>query len=120
MYCSRCQLFCKEISCKVGRNGLKDGKLVWSPVTTQLHENVKSLRVASDAGCSICRNIWCSWSSKDQREVNSNSSVYIEIFIDQELPMLKAYVKSVDGTDAIKATMMGMYLGITLSGTGFL
>jgi hypothetical protein len=34
--------------------------------------------------------------------------------------MLKAYVKSVDGTDAIKATMMGMYLGITSSGTGFL
>lgn len=117
MYCSQCQLFCKEISRQVGKNSLKDGKLVWSPVAVQLHENVKNLLVASDAGCPICRNIWCSWSDKEQRDVKPNSSIYIEIYIDQELPMLKVSAKSVDGTDAIKAMMIGMYLGMTSSGT---
>jgi hypothetical protein len=116
MFCDKCQPFCDSISQAVGKKGLVDGKLVWTPVLTKLHHSIDSLINSSDEGCSICRNIWHSWTDKEQHETDKRSSVYIEVVVDQKQPVLKATVETPEGVEVIKGRMIAIYLGQTKSG----
>lgn len=116
MYCDRCSGFCELLSREIGSNGFSDGKLVWKSVGILLHQNIRDLKSASDSGCSICRNIWCSWTEKEQREIGQASSVHLNIVVDQGVPSLKASASDPGGSDTLKARTIGMYLGQTSSG----
>lgn len=94
MYCSECHSFIDGLSVAIGRNASASDTVPWVDYSARLHESLAELEKASLEGCLICRNVWHSWSDNERARIPKDSSVHLEVVVDQGKPILKASMRS--------------------------
>lgn len=108
MYCIQCRSFLDNLSASLHHGGTNDDTMTWKPYSQQLHGSLIDLERTSRTGCSICRNVWHSWSDHERGSMPQGSAIHLEVVVDQGKPILKTSLRQEN--DALQGRTLAMYV----------